>query len=320
MDQHSTRQVQTVTIPRTRRKRKVAIYVLIILIVILMLAAVGVAGFVGWQLTHPVSKPLEATPASMQLVYEDVEFKSRGDQLLLRGWYMPAQGQSKDMTIVMAHGYRQNREQADIPALSIADLLVQSGYGVLMFDFRNSGESEGNVTSVGQYEKDDLLGAIDWVAQEHPGTIALLGFSMGATTSILAAAEAPEVVGLVADSPFSQLRTYLKDNLSVWSGLPEFPFTPLIMTIIPPLTGLNVDEVDALSAVERVYPRPILFIHGVEDSKIPYTESVKMSEKHPDVFELWAAPKGDHMKVYSQQTDEYTERILAFFERLAQEN
>src|SRR5690606_23492087 len=121
---------------------------------------------------------------------------SRGDDLTLRGWFMPPQGEDKGLTVVMAHGYKQNREQSDIPALTVANFLVDSGYAVLMFDFRNSGQSGGNLTSVGQFEKNDLLGAIDWVNDTHPSKIALLGFSMGATTSILAAAEAPNVLGL----------------------------------------------------------------------------------------------------------------------------
>jgi len=51
-----------------------------------------------------------------------------------------------------------------VPALSLAEELVNAGYHVLMFVFRNCGESDGNFTSIGQYEVRDLLGAIDFVS------------------------------------------------------------------------------------------------------------------------------------------------------------
>ena len=50
----------------------------------------------------------------------------------------------------------------------------------------------------------------------------LLGFSMGASTAILAAAESQDVDAVIADSPFSDLTSYLDENLSVWSNLPSF--------------------------------------------------------------------------------------------------
>lgn len=37
-------------------------------------------------------------------------------------------------------------------------VLVEHGMNVLLFDYRNSGESAGEMTSVGQYEVRDLLG------------------------------------------------------------------------------------------------------------------------------------------------------------------
>lgn len=319
MDQGSP-QIEPLLKQRPKKRFKILLYALIIVLILSIVVTAGISSYIGWQLTHPPTRPLETTPAKMQLAYEDIEFKSRGDELKMKGWYMPPKEQDNNMTVIIAHGYKQNRVQADVPALEIADKLVDSGYGVVMFDFRNSGESEGSVTSVGQFEKNDLLGAIDWVKAQSNGQIALLGFSMGATTSILAAAEEPEVAGVLVDSPFSKLRTYLEDNLSVWSDLPKYPFTPFIMAIIPPLTGLSVDEVDALAAVDDVYPRPILFIHGEEDTKIPFSESEKMWKKHPDAFDFWKAPKGDHMEVYQYQKELYFDKMFTFLDNLPSEN
>ena len=69
-----------------------------------------------------------------------------------------------------------------------------------MFDLRSHGTSEGTLTTIGQLEKNDVLGAIEYVKNEHKSNqIALIGWSMGAVASILAAAESSEIK--VAEAP-----------------------------------------------------------------------------------------------------------------------
>jgi fermentation-respiration switch protein FrsA (DUF1100 family) len=224
------------------------------------------------------------------------------------------------MTLILSHGYAGTRLEKGLPALSLAKTLVEAGYSVLMFDFCNSGLSSGHLTTIGFLEKQDLLGAIDWVRDHLPGKLGLIGFSMGATTSLLAAAEMPDIAGVVADSPFSQLKPYLKQNLSVWSRLPNFPFTWLIITILPRLTGIDPNQVDALIAVQQIYPRPVLFIHSRDDAAIPFTHSEKMWRMHQDRFEFWKTEKAGHVGTYQLYTQEYTSRVLAFFEHLRNES
>lgn len=287
-----------------------------ILLILSLIVCVGISAYVGWNLTHPQHKLLDSSPADYDLTYMDIEFPSRDGEVLLKGWFLPSEGEAK-MTLIFAHGYEGNRLETNLPALSLAKSLVNENYNVVMFDFRNNGESEGNLTSVGQFEKQDLLGAIDWVKAHHPGKIGLIGFSMGAATSLITAAGAKEVVGVVADSPFNNLRTYLTDNLSVWSDLPEFPFTPMIMLIIPPLTGIDVDTVNPLAAVDQIYPRPVLFIHDQGDTAIPDVNSEEMYKKHPDVFSFWNPDVEGHVKAYHENPEEYTQRVIQFFDQLA---
>src|SRR5690625_5772218 len=77
------------------------------------------------------------------------------------------------------------------------------------------------MATVGAKEQLDLLGVIDWVDENYEEPIGLLGISMGASTSLLAAAQTDDVIGVVADSPFSDLQEYLKVNLPVWSDRSE---------------------------------------------------------------------------------------------------
>ncbi|MVO99305.1 alpha/beta hydrolase [Paenibacillus lutrae] len=287
------------------------------LISFVIVGSIGISAYVGWQLTHPRRQPVDDSPQTYGLTYEDVEFVSRKDSMKLSGWLISPEENGGDqavMTIIFAHGYAGNRLERGLPALALANTLVRSGYRVLLFDFRNSGRSSGTLTSVGYYEKQDLLGAIDWMSDKFPAEpIGLIGFSMGATTSLLAAAEHQNVAAVIADSPFHHLKKYLKTNLPVWSGLPNFPFTPLILSLFPPLLKIDPEGVDATSAVEAIYPRPVLFIHSRDDAAIPQNSSEQLWERHQDRFEFWPTVGAPHVGSYQMQPEEYAGRILAFF-------
>jgi fermentation-respiration switch protein FrsA (DUF1100 family) len=78
---------------------------------------------------------------------------------------------------------------------------------------------------------------------------------------------------------------------------------------------IDLAKANPIHSLESIGPRPVLFIHGDNDQKIPYTESVKMVNINPELFELWI-PKGvDHVNAFKTYPKEYTERIISFFER-----
>lgn len=314
-------------VARARRarapRRRFLLWGTIAALVAMIGGVVGVALYVGWQLTHPARKPLTGTPADWGLAYEAVTFPSVGDEapLLLHGWYLAAQANGakpKPGVIVFAHGYRQNRLQEDVPALALARDLVRAGYDVLLFDFRNSGQSPGQVTTVGILEQRDLLGAVQYARQRRPDArVGLLGFSMGAATAIQAAAASLDVAAVVADSPFADLEAYLEENLSVWSGLPHYPFTPLILSLIPPLIGADPAAMSPVRAVAAFAGRPLLLIHGTADAKIPLEDSRAIAQQaraHAAV-ELWTVEGADHVKAYAHNPAAYTKKVLAFFDQ-----
>ncbi|ULL14098.1 alpha/beta fold hydrolase [Paenibacillus sp. H1-7] len=303
--------------PRGRLTKKV-LWSTAVLLALLLIASVGISVYVGWKLTHPARVALDETPDRYGLAFEKVEFESRTKDVALQGWFIPSSSEPAKMNIIMAHGYRKNRLQTGADTLKLTKSLVDQGYNVLMFDFRNSGESGGELTSVGYLEKYDLLGAVDWVKANHPEPIAVHGFSMGASTALTAAAEESAITGIVADSPFNHLTRYLEENLPTWSNLPNFPFTPLILGILPPLTGIDPDQVDALTAVDRIYPRPVLFIHSSDDHSIPLQNSESMWAKHKDRFEMWQISGADHVKGHAVHPKEYEEKVLDFYGKLQQ--
>lgn len=281
----------------------------------LSVLVLGVSAYVGWNLTHPPKKALQTTPEAVGLSYEPVSFVSRQDGLVLQGWLLTSP--ENRLTVICSHGYRQNREQADVPLLPLAKVLVEHGMNVLLFDYRNSGESAGQMTSVGQYEVRDLLGAVDYVhsRQELNPKVALLGFSMGAATAILAGAEEPTVAAVVADAPFADLTRYLEANFSVWTGLPTVPFNRTILAVTPIVTGLQPEKVSPVQVVSKFDGRPLLLIHGEADDDIAPENSLELQQAYP-AAELLRVAEARHVKSYQQDPKRYEAVVLKFLQKV----
>jgi len=298
---------------RRRQRRITPLRAAFFVLIILVVAVMGVSGYVAWSLTHPAKKELEAAPDQLGLAYENVEFQSK-DGTLLRGWYLPAA--TNERVVVMAHGYRQNR-MGDKPALPTAQKLVEAGFGVLMFDFRASGQSDGDMVTVGLLEQEDLQAAIRYVQGKGYASqgLGLQGFSMGAATSLLAAAGNQDVQAVVADSPFSDLEPYLHENMPHWTHLPDIPFTPVILWELPLLMGHSPSEVSPIAGLEKLRDRPVLFIHGGNDQAISSEHSRKMLAKLQDGgrAELWSVAEAGHVATWEVQPDAYTKRVVEFF-------
>ena len=145
----------------------------------------------------PGLAPVFDSPENHGLSYEDVTFKAE-DGVTLSGWLIKG---GTDKVIVQSHfrvqcsrcGFTLEGKgamermlwNADIHFLNQAKYLVEAGYSVLMYDFRNHGDS-GQGTSEwikwGQDERKDVVAAVDFVAS-HPefkdASIGLLSICMG---------------------------------------------------------------------------------------------------------------------------------------------
>ena len=271
---------------------------LILSVVVISILLISI--FVGWKLLHPPAKPVEDSPANYSLQYKSISFKSRGNDITLHGWYIPSVKEEK-MSLVFGHGYLANREEHRAQALKLAKALAHNGYSILMFDFRGWGESEGKMTSLGLHEKNDMQGAIDWLKENKPNSrVGLVGFSMGAATALLVAAEERCVEVIVADSPFSDLKAYLSENMSYFTKLPKYPFTPIILMTLPIISGVNPNLVKPIEAIKKVYPRKVLFIHSDSDKTIFHKHSELLSSHYPDKFVFWKTSGVLHLR--SHQT------------------
>lgn len=302
---------------KTHKKWKIVLISLLIIVVLLLIAVAVISAVVGWKLIHPEREEIPKFSSNVVIEYKDVEFKDVKDTINLKGWYFKAK--DSDKTVIMAHGYGENRLQFSEKTIDMVKKFQEKGYNMLLFDFRNSGISGGDKTTIGIYEKDDLLGAVKFVKSQGSKRVVLLGYSMGASTSIVAAADSQDVDAVIADSPFADLETYLNDNMSKWSGFPSFPFNKTIVLALGIMAGLDPKDVSPVKDMEKIAPRPVMLIHGMDDVNISYKNSEELKtaylSKGTGNVTLWEVPGAKHVQSYEVNPTEYMDRVFAFLDQ-----
>jgi dipeptidyl aminopeptidase/acylaminoacyl peptidase len=280
------------------------------LLVIAALAAVGLTVGVSWwqadAFLHPRRHLAVETPADWGLDYRDVAFTA-ADGLTLRGWYLPS---ANGAAILVGHGIGGAR------SLEPALVLVRHGYGVLTFDWRAHGESDGDLCTFGYYEVRDVEGALAWLQAQpdvDPQRIGMLGESMGAVAAIRAAAHLPQIKAVVAASPYADLEEAIRN---VWegTGLPAFPFVPLQIAVGELRTGLDLAEMQPLRDVAAISPRPILILAGGQDPITGPEAGVRFYTAAGEPKELWFEPQAGHESFLSILPEEYERRVVGFFD------
>ena len=214
-------------------------------------------------LIHPPrNKPTDLTPTDAGLPFEWVTFASH-DGLRLMGWLIGPELHKPP--VVILHGYTDNKGSY----LDQARFLFDRGYPSLIYDQRGHGESAAAKVSLGPLEARDLVEAIRMLSERSRGDrFVLWGISMGAATALLAAAEEPRIVGVVAESSYERLYRVVADTVRLRFRVPQFPLVPLSLAMASVKTGFNLFRVSVGDAVKSLGERPLMLVSGAEDPRM----------------------------------------------------
>ena len=284
-------------------------------VLLLLLAVLGfgiwLARSRAYGIVHPGRSPISRLPDSVGIKdYQSVSFLS-SDGLTLRGWYAPTKNGA---VVITVHGHGGNREGM----LDDAALLTARGYGVLLFDLRNSGESDGQTTTLGLLEVNDVRGAVEFVAMQagvDASRIGVLGQSMGGATAIMSAARIPQVRAVVAESAYTSLEDNVTNGVRQVAGLPPFPFAPLVIFFGQQEAGLDITAVRPVDDMASISPRPILIVHGELDETIPVANAHRLYEAAGEPKELYVIPNAGHAGLVQAGAEEYVRRVVGFFDQ-----
>lgn len=310
---------------------------------ILLIAYLGYAGYAGsGQIVEPPNPSADCrTPASaFGWRYEAINYDIAADDALdalpdrmhcpeqgapagddltatdgtrIAGWYIPAivGSPGTGATVVLAHGYGDNKSDM----LEWAEILHRD-YNLVLFDFRNHGQSADVATTLGVRERQDLRAVLDWLeSTKAPTAVAVLGISMGGGVAVNVAAGDLRVDAIILDSTHATIANAIAARMEGQGyplGLPA-AWSILMGGLLR--TGEDVSSVDPVQAIERYKDRPVLLLFGGRDDKIGQGAPADLeaaAEAGGSAPRVEICDEAGHAQLVDVCADDYRAWVLAF--------
>ena len=234
---------------------------------------------------------------------------------------------------ILVHGYTDSH----LSMLMIGKIYADMGFNLLLPDLNDCGRSPRNFMHMGA--GDDQLLVRRWMAYadslwrgSSPATRQILhGISMGAATVMTLSGGFPEqnldgrnkdsidaplryVAAYVEDCGYSSTFNEFEGQLKEQFSLPAFPLLYTTSMLCEWRNGWDFRDFAAIDAVRRCR-KPMLFIHGSNDTFVPTRMVYDLYRAKPAPKQLWIAPGSKHARSYRDHKKEYVRRVKEFVEK-----
>ncbi len=209
--------------------------------------------------------------------------------------------------VVLCHGFTGMRLEAHFLFVKMSGALERAGFASLRFDFRGSGESEGEFRDMTvETEVSDAVAAVDVfcampeIDEKRVGLIGLSlgGFVAACTTGLEARVKSTVLWSAVADLPgtMSRLLGGEARRLLEADGYMDIGGHALGKGFL--------DRVDVLDPLELITKssQPLLIVHGTADESVP--------PEHADRFESAARHGGRRVEKFIVEGADHTYATL----------
>jgi alpha-beta hydrolase superfamily lysophospholipase len=270
-----------------------------------------------WMLVAPRRRlgGAEADASPETALSEPIE-ACTADGLRLAGiWYPSVSAPSSGRTAIVIHGFAEDPRAFRDRALALAN----RGWSAAAIDLRAHGASEGEHTSFGGREWDDLRAWIAVLAARvGPGmTLAAWGRSMGAAIALRAAAkdEDSRIAALVLEAPYHDLEAAIGVMLRrfriPWPRL----LTRLIARRAERLAGVSLTRPRPLDLAPRVAV-PTLIVHGSNDGLVALADAQRLADAFPTRVQVIEVTGARHTDILDVGGSDLLDRIVAFLDAL----
>jgi alpha-beta hydrolase superfamily lysophospholipase len=225
---------------------------------------------------YPRRHPPACTPDRLGMAYETLAIPTL-DGLHLPAWFIPA-GSGRAPGVVLVHGWESARDRT----LPHAQVLHAAGFHVLTFDARGHGANGPEVLplSVGEYAADARAAVAAMLARPEVSRVAILGHSMGAAGSLVAAAADPDVAAVIAvAAPADPYRLTRQTFRLARLPIPDpfaWPLAWLTTRVYLRPRGHTIAAVSATRAVREIEV-PVMLVHGHADGILPVAHLAKLT-------------------------------------------
>ncbi len=210
--------------------------------------------------------------------------------------------------------------------------LVSAGFDVFAFECRNQGESDCEpgyepLQWVTNHEVTDARAALLYLRgrpDADPRGVGLFGISKGAGACLIAASQDPYVVCAVTDGMFATSTTlipYMRQWVKIYNArfptvlLPDWYYHFVAWITLRKVERQRRCRFPSLERVLARFRKPLLMIHGGQDSYIRPEMARALFERAAEPREFWLVEKAKHNQALHLEGEKYRERVLRFFEQ-----
>ncbi len=239
-------------------------------------------------------------------------FFIEGDKKL-ESWWIPKEN-AKGI-VLLYHGYAGNKAQM----LSRAMDLHTMGYATAIIGFRGSGNSEGNYTTIGYEESEDVIISYQFYKEKFPQpSIFLFGTSMGAAAILKALHDANLTVkGVILEYPFGSLYQSVQNRFKVM-GFPSFPMASLLTLFGGLQLNFNAFKHNPAEYAKKVNC-PVLYLAGDEDDRVTNEETLtvyqNLKTKHKFLYIFEGGGHENFNETFPEQWIRVCAKFLSDIER-----
>jgi hypothetical protein len=181
-------------------------------------------------------------------------------------WYGEPDSLAKG-TVILFHGLSANKSYLVREAATFRLM----GYRVLLVDLRAHGNSDGQNTTIGRDETEEVVLAYNYIKAKDAKPVYCWGVSMGAVVLARAVAEGEvQPAGLIMELPFASLQSHLKARARVL-GFPQQPFAFLVTGWIGIERGFNGYRHSTVDYAGKINC-PVLVQYGGHDTYVLKSE------------------------------------------------
>jgi pimeloyl-ACP methyl ester carboxylesterase len=295
------------------RARRIGLLIALALAALLLTLYLGISAYAANVVSLPQRDAETTTPGAVGLQFEDVRFPALGGDVQIAGWYIARSNASQ--AVILVHGKDSSRaSEFGGRFVELARALHERGFAVLMIDMRGHGASSDARFAFGLTERRDIIGAADWLQTQgfRPGTIGVLGVSMGAAAAIGATAEDQDIGALVADCSYAEIYPLMERHWTSASGLPNV-FLPSTLFAGRFVVGADLTQARPVDEIGRI-TRPVLVIHGTEDRFTPVEHGRQLAAAAP-AADYWEVSGAGHAASFVTDPQAYSQRVGDFFAR-----
>ena len=210
-------------------------------------------------------------------------------------------------TVVLFHGFSGNKSLM----LDKAEIFLSLGYNTLLVDFMGSGGSEGNQTTIGYLEAEQVKACVDYLTKKGEQNVILFGTSMGAVAIMKAIKDFDiKPKKIIIECPFGSMYKTVYARFKTMNA-PTFPMAGLLVFWGGLQNGFWAFGHNPTEYAKKI-KCPTLLLYGAKDEKVSREEidhiySNLAGQKQLEIFQ-----NAGHENYLTKYKAEWTQHVNEF--------